>query len=79
MLVVVPRDPISAVFIPGGGEVLLSAVPGDAVTELLLPILPVGLFCCAIAVATGAAINVAASKSDRDFESIFRPSERAAG
>jgi hypothetical protein len=63
-------DPTSAVFMP---EVdLLSAVPGDAVAERLLPWLPVGLFRCAIAVAIEAAIKLAASSIERDFDSIFR-------
>jgi hypothetical protein len=50
--------------------VVVSAVPGDAVAEPLVPILAVGLFCCATAVARGAAIIAAAKRSERDFENI---------
>jgi hypothetical protein len=50
--------------------VVVSAVPGDAVAEPLVPMLAVGLFCCATAVARGAAIIVAAKRSERDFENI---------
>jgi hypothetical protein len=62
-------DPTSAVFMPEAD--LLSAVPGDAVAERLLPWLPVGLFCCAIAGAIEAAIKLAASSITGDFETIF--------
>jgi hypothetical protein len=68
---------MSPVFMPEAA--LLSAVPGAAVAERLLPILPDGLFCCAIAAPTGAISKVEASKSERDVENILRPSERAAG
>jgi hypothetical protein len=45
-------------------------VPGVAEALLLLPRLPAGLFDWAKAVAMGAAIKPAASKSEHDFEII---------
>jgi hypothetical protein len=61
----------SPVCIPDMG--LLSAVPGDAVLDLLLPILAVGLLLCATAAAIGDAIKVAANKIGYDFGSISKP------
>jgi hypothetical protein len=67
-LVVVFRAPLSPVFMVEAPA--LSAVPVVAVVERLLPRLPAGLFCCATAIESGAAINVAASKAERNFKSM---------
>jgi hypothetical protein len=57
---------------------VLSAVPDEAVPDRLLPRLPVG-FCCAIALANGNTIKLAARSIERNWEVIFSPSERVAG
>ncbi len=68
MLVVVRLCPASAVFMPEAD--LLSAVPGEAEAEVLLPRLPAGLFCCATAAAMLAVSKPAASRSERDLSDI---------
>ena len=72
--VTVPGDATSPVFMPEAA--LLSAVPGDAVADRLLPWLPAGLFGWAMAVAIGAAIKPATSRIERAFETIFIPFQR---
>jgi hypothetical protein len=72
-----PRgDCASPVFKPEAA--VLSAVPDEAVPDRLLPRLPVG-FCCAIALANGNTIKLAARSIERNWEVIFSPSERVAG
>jgi hypothetical protein len=70
-------DPELPVFMPEAA--LLSAVPGDAVVELLLPMLPAGLFDCAIAELAANAIKLAASSIGLDLETIACSSQRRRG
>jgi hypothetical protein len=71
-------DPASAELRPDAA--LESAVPGDAVADLLLPRLPVG-FVCAIATARGDTIKPAASRIKFKLEPMLHilPAQTVAG